>query len=86
MLILIDSSLNPSKSDPEEIQDVIIIGEKNENLEDKSRKENRFRLVPVRKSNKQNNDEEGWQLRQMLFVAIVFYNVDITAWDCFASA
>jgi len=56
---ILDSGHHRSKSDHDEIQDVIIIGGKDEDRRDKNKKENRFRIVPVRESRKEDNDEEG---------------------------
>ena len=59
MVVSLDPRDNRSNSDQDGLQDVIIIGGKDEEKKDKNRKENRFRIMPVRESRKENNNEEG---------------------------
>ena len=59
MIVSLDPRYNQPNSDEDGLQDVIIIGGKDEEKKDKNRKENRFRIMPVRESRKENNDEEG---------------------------
>ena len=59
MVVLLDPHDNQSNSDQDGLQDVIIIGCTDEEKKDKNRKENRFCIMPVSESRKENNDEEG---------------------------
>ena len=61
MVVWLDPRDNQSNSDQDGLQDVIIIGLYGRDAEknDKNRKENRFCIMPVSESRKENNDEEG---------------------------
>ena len=59
MIVSLGPRDNQLTSGQDGLQNVIIIGGKDEEKKDYNRKENRFRIMPVRESGKENNDEEG---------------------------
>ena len=59
MIVSLDPRDNQLTSDQDGLQNVIIIGIKDEEKKDNIWEENRLRIMAVRESGKENNDEEG---------------------------